>query len=367
MTKALPKALAGRISRLVHRKQSSILYGPIGIDFGSDGLRMVQFRKSFNRLELHASVHVSITDAQRDSSRQFRSLISQVIKENGFVGREIVTCIQPQDVKILMLSFMRQSGIQDEELIVQRLAERMDDGIENYVIDYMMVRPKVVDGQERSVLVALAHHDEVVAHLEFLRKSGLSVKLLEVEPTAVRRLILAKHDDEQDTNLMAISIGNSQTYITVLSGRRLIYERDIEFGEQQLVTLLCKELEMDEHEARTMLSRDCCFDLDGEQDTSVNTALYSVLKPLFMELVEDINRALIYAASETRGIPVKQVYLTGQVATWYGIENFINTLIEVPVGVLIPLDTFKKTEEFVANSDPRGDIVAGMALYGMTE
>jgi type IV pilus assembly protein PilM len=368
MTKALSSTLARRISKLVRKKESSILFGPIGIDFGvSSGtgdLRMVQFKKSANTLELHASAQVSITDGQRHSTRQFRAVIKQALKENGFVGHDVVTCIQPQEVKILMLSFMREANKDDEELIVQRIAERIDDDISNYVIDYMMVRPKAVDGQERSVLVALAHYDEVVNHLEYLRKAGLMVKLLEIEPTAIRRLISAKHEDEHETNLMAISIGHSQTYITVLSGRRLIYERDIEFGEQQLMALLCKELEMDEHEARTMLIRDGSNDVEG---ASATVALYSVLKPLFMELVEDINRALIYAASETRGLPVKQVYLTGEVATWNGIENFINTLIEVPVSVLTPLDEFKKSEKLAADLGARSAVVAGMALHGLTE
>lgn len=367
MTKALPPTLVEQISRLVRQKEPGILYGPIGIDFDTSGLRMLQFKKGANQLELHASVFVSITDEQRKSSKIFGVLVKQILKENGFVGREVVTCLQPQDVKILMLSFLCQADKKDEELIVQRVAERIDDEIGNYVIDYMMVRPNAVDGQERSALVALAHHDEVVNHLEYLRKAGLKVQVLEIEPTAVRRLISTKHDNERDSNLMAISIGSSQTYITVLSGRRLIYERDIEFGEQQLVALLCKELEMDEHEVSTMLVRDSASDVDGEQDASVTIALYSVLKPLFMELAEDINRALIYAASETRGKPVKQVYLTGQVATWSGIENFINTLIEVPVSVLTPLDDFKEAEAFAENSDPRGDVVAGMALCGMTE
>ncbi len=367
MTKAFPLTLAEQISKLVRKKEPRILYGPIGIDFGTSDVRMVQFKKIADTLEMHASAQVSITDGQRHSVRQFRALIKQTLKENGFVGHDVVTCIQPQEVKILMLTFMRDANKDDDELIVQRIAERIDDDVSNYVIDYMMVRPKAVEGQERTVLVALAHHDEVVSHLEYLRKAGLVVKLLEIEPTAIRRLISAKHDKEHETNLMAISIGHSQTYITVLSGRRLIYERDIEFGEQQLMTLLCKELEMDEHEARTMLVRDNGSDWEGEQNASVSVALYGVLKPLFMELVEDINRALIYAASETRGLPVKQVYLTGQVATWNGIENFINTLIEVPVSVLTPLDDFKKSGKPSTVMGSCGAVVAGMALHGLME
>lgn len=371
MTMPLPATLTERISKIVRKRDDAIQYGPIGIDFGPNGLRMVQFKKTGNVLELYASMHIAITDDVRESSKQLRAAIKQALKENRFVGREIVTCIQPEDVKILMLSYMHQPDKKDEELIVQRVAERVDDSIENYVIDYMMVRPEVGDGQERSALVALAHHDEVVNHLEHLRKAGLTVKLLEIEPTAIRRLISVQHGSEHDANLMTISMGYSQTYITVLSGRRLIYERDIDFGEIQLIAMLCKELDIDEHEARTMLERGntnyATERSDNQQNNQVTEAFYSVLKPLFMELVEDINRALIYAASETRGMPVKHVYLTNRVATWHEIENFINTLIEVPVSVLAPFDGFKNAELFNADSGPRGAVVTGMALHGLTE
>ena len=365
MTRSLPTSLVARISKIVRKKEESIQYGPIAIDFGPNGLRLVQFRKNREKLELYASAHISISDEERHSSSLLRALLKRLLKENRFVGREIVTCLQPEKVKILMLSFMHQADKKDEELIVQRIAERIDDNIEDYVIDFMMVRPEVGNGQERSVLVALSNHDEVVSYLEHLRKAGLQVKLLEIEPTAVRRLISVQHGDDHQANLMTISMGDAQTYITVLSGRRLIYERDVDFGERQLIELLCKELDIDEHEARTMLERGNTKNA-GENEP-VTAALYSVLKPLFMELVEDINRALIYAASETRGLPVEHVYLTNRVATWHGIENFINTLIEVPVSVLRPFDGFNNAEAFIADSGPRGAVVTGMALHGLTE
>ena len=179
-----------------------------------------------------------------------------------------------------------------------------------------------------------------------------------------------KHGHDHTANLMTISIGYSQTYITVLSGRRMIYERDINFGEQQLIELLCRELELDEHEARTMLAREDNPGVDiseYEQNISVTDALYGVLKPLFMELVEDINKARVYAASETRGMPVKHVYLTNVVASWRGIEHFIDSLIEVPVNVLVPFEGLPKSDAIETESDPRGAVVTGMALQGLTE
>ena len=109
------------------------------------------------------------------------------------------------------------------------------------------------------------------------------------------------------------------------------------------------------------------------QGTAANNQAHAVeiegaeLTPWFMELVEDINMALVYAASETRGTPVKHVYLTNLIATWHGIDRFIGSLIDVPVSVLMPFEGFDHAETVDSVSDPRDAVVTGMALHGLTE
>ena len=370
MTMALPPQLLKRIPSMFEKKTAAVAYGPIGIDIGCNGIRLVQFCKRDDNVVPFASAFVSVADDKRDSVKQIRLLLRKALRKHGFVGNEVVTCLPPGDVKIIMISYLHQNGKQDEELIVQRIKERVDGEISDYVIDYLMVRPQVKDGQERSALVAMARREHVIDYLEYLRRAGLTVKVLEIEPTAIRRLITVQHSRDHTGNLMTVSMGQAYTYITVLSGRRLIYERDIHFGEKQLIALLCKELELEENEARAMLVRDQNPVLDAGQDehaVSVTDALYAVLKPLFMELLEDINRAQLYAASETRGMPVEHIYLTNLVATWRGIEKFFNSLIEVPVSVLMPFEGADHTLELNSQSDPRGAVVAGMALHGLFE
>ncbi len=370
MTMALPPKLAERIPAIIGKKQAAVQYGPIGIEFDGASMRLVQFKKTGERVELSASAHVLFAEGVRESAKKTRAAIRKALRSHRFVGREVVSCMQPTDVRIMMISYLHQKDKRDEELIVQRVAERVEDDINNYVIDFQMVRPQVKDGQERSVLVALARRDKVLDYLEQLRKAGLRVRVLEIEPTAIRRLVVAQHGNNHQANLMTVSMGYTKTYITVLSGRRLIYERDLGFGEQQLIESLCKELDLDEHEARTMLVREesATEDISREdQNISMTDALYGVLKPLFMELVEDINRALVYAASETRGKPVEHIYLTNVVASWRGIEHFIDSLIEVPVSVLVPFEGFVHSDAITVESDPRGAVVTGMALQGLTE
>jgi Tfp pilus assembly PilM family ATPase len=83
--------------------------------------------------------------------------------------------------------------------------------------------------------------------------------------------------------------------------------------------------------------------------------------------VDEINRVLIYTASETHGASVGHIHLLGSLARWRGIEGLLQSMVEIPVGALDdPLGLFAAG---VGDSDRRGAALAiatGLALRGMS-
>jgi type IV pilus assembly protein PilM len=348
------------------------VHGPIGLEFGLYRLRMVQLLKRPDGLYLGACASIAYTDGREQllaSPRQLASLLRQLCRTYGFKGRDVVTCLQANVVRTLLLRYLVADGQSDTGVIVQRMSERVEGELADYVLDYMPVRTDVREGQEHSALVALARRDDVVAYLELLRKAGLNVLALEIGPVAIRRLVTAALDNYAEDNLMVITMGQTQTYMTVLSGRRLIFDREVDFGERSLVERLCQELELTESaahqllDARGLRALGEAGVLGGTDSDEVTTTVFEVLKPLFMELVGEINKALIYTASETRGKTVQQVYLTGAVACWKGIADILNGLLDIPVSVLDPMAAMQGGSEH--DPDPRVGVATGLAMRGL--
>ena len=346
--------------------------GPIGLEFGLYRLRMVQLLKQPDGLSLGACASIPYTGGREQllaSSRRLADLLRQLCKTYGFRGRDVVTCLQPNVVRTLLLRYAVPAGQTDAGVIVQRMSERVEGELADYVLDYMPVRSDVSEGQEHSALIALARREDVVVYLELLRKAGLNVLALEIGPVAIRRLITSALDNYAEDNLMVITMGQTQTYMTVLSGRRLIFDREVEFGERSLVERLCEELELAESaahqllDARGLRALGVAGSFDETGSDEVTTTVFEVLKPLFMELVGDINKALIYTASETRGKTVQQVYLTGAVACWKGIADILNGLLDIPVSVLDPMAGMQGGNEH--DPDPRVGVATGLAMRGL--
>jgi type IV pilus assembly protein PilM len=347
-------------------------HGPIGLEFGLYGLRMVQLVKRPDGPHLGACASIAYTDGREQllaSPRALAGLLKTLYTAYGFKGRDVVTCLQPNVVRMLLLRYAVPAGKSDAEVIVQRMSERVEGELRDYVLDYMPVRNEVREGQEHSALVALARREDVVAYLELLRKAGLNVLALEIGPVAIRRLVTAKLQNPAGDNLMVITMGQTQTYMTVLSGRRLIFDREVEFGERSLVERLCQELDLSESDAHQLLDARGLRALAdagahaGTAGDEVTVTVFEVLKPLFMELVGDINKALVYTASETRGKTVQQVYLTGAVACWRGVADILNGLLRIPVRVLDPMAGMQGSSEH--DADPRLGVATGLALRGL--
>ncbi|MEN8802550.1 MAG: pilus assembly protein PilM [Thiogranum sp.] len=347
-------------------------HGPIGLEFGLYRIRMVQLLKRPDGLYLGACASIPYTGGREQllaSPRQLAGLLRQLCKTYGFKGRDVVTCLQANVVRMLLLRYAVPAGQSDAEVIVQRMSERVEGELADYVLDYMPVRTDVREGQEHSALIALARREDVFEYLELLRKAGMNVLALEIGPVAIRRLVTAALDNYAEENLMVITMGQTQTYMTVLSGRRLIFDREVDFGERSLVERLCQELDMSESTAHQLLDARG-LRADGEaglQDLAVSdevtTTVFEVLKPVFMELVGEINKALIYTASETRGKTVQQVYLTGAVACWNGIADILNGLLDIPVSVLNPMAGMQGSKNH--DPDPRVGVATGLAMRGL--
>jgi type IV pilus assembly protein PilM len=360
--------LQNSFARLLPAPMEKRQYGPIGIDIGIDGIRLSQFCKKDEVLELSECVFVAYDESFDSSSEKaLTRFIKTSLRNNGFIGRDVVTCLQDSDTSIVMLNYLLTENTSDEEIIVKRMQERLENDLSSYVIDYMLVRPEGGIAQERSALVAVAEVELVVNRLEVLRRAGLNVLALEIEPMAIRRLISVKHLDEEITNQLTISIGNELTYLTVLSGRRLIYEREIDFGEYGIIGKLSNADNIRAYDVLAMLQIPELPAANYEQQEGGITAeeIQQVLKTVFNDLVDDINKALIYAASETRGMEVKQIYLTGNASRWNGVSESIQAMVSVPTSVLQPLDGFNSSEPH--DNDTRNTIATGLALRGMTE
>jgi len=354
--------------------------GPIGLQLGRERMHLAQLERDAEgkvRFRAQASVPYSGTREEVLASRQrFKPLIKRALHAAPFRGKRVVTCLPPSETRIMSITYDIGGSRDDGTALLQVMRARLDGALEDYVIDYLPVRSTPKD-EQRLAVVAVARREKVVRLLDLLRSSGLEVEALEIGPAAIKRLVGTLSMRRGPENVLIINCGHSNSYLTMLSGRRLLLDQQVDFGERQLIQRLCSELDMSEEAAQVTVHRvgiDAKFDPEltelSNTGLEVSQVILGILKPNLLALVEEIKRALRYVTYETRGEPVHRLYLMGGFADWRGADRVLRRLIDIPVEKLpSPQEIFGSGADRSGKSIENGNsdlvIATGLALRGI--
>ncbi len=187
--------------------------------------------------------------------------------------------------------------------------------------------------------------------------------------------------------MLVVNFGQRRSYLSIISGRRLLFDEQIGFGELLLLEKLEQVLGLSEHLSKTQIMQHGLGDDDddgnddgnddgdnkdycGSVEPEISSTILQVLKPSFMQLGDNIRRALVYAVAETRGDPVTKIFLLGSVARWRGANKVVSDLLGIPVQVMTdPLLRYQASGDIKTMSSenrPEFAVATGLALKGLS-
>jgi type IV pilus assembly protein PilM len=373
-------SVLARTAALLRPRSAAVSVGPIGIDIALEAIHLVQLESAEGcKPVVRATASLEINGSRRDllqQPHQFRSLIKRALASDRFQGNKVVLALPAGMFRTLSINYKISGADKNEPAAILRLMkDRLDGDLNDYVLDYMPVRGRSKN-DEKLALVAVSERKSVIDFLELARKAGLDVSALEIGPLAISRLTGAISENSDSATILVVNSGRRASYLTLISGNDLLFDQEIAIGEQSLVQHICETLDMPEETARHLLSRTGISGGDSEDavavaldETGLMNTLSEILKPQFMKLVEEIKRAFLYAASETRGRSVTQVYLLGSIARWPGAEQLLSSLSGSTVSKIPnPLDLFPSSESAAdksGQSAPEIAVATGLALRGI--
>ncbi len=348
--------------------------GPIGLELAAEKMHLVQMEQTGTGLRIRAGVSLPYPCPREEllaDAGKFKAFVNQALRRRPFKGKQVVSSLPSNDIKILFLTFKLAEGQSVNDAIVRELRERLKGELDESVIDFLSVRENNPDG-EKSAIVAIAPKKRVMEFLGLLQKAGLEPIALDIGPAALGRLVANLPTNTTHPNVLLVNFGREKTYLSVIWGKRLMLDREIDFGEKRMIERVCNTLNINNKMATQLLYEQ---GLHTHGSASGNNefaqTLTQVLRPEFIALAEEVNKTLIYTASITRGSSVEQAYLLGSVARYPQVANFMQNLFAVPVDVLNPFSSFPSNDDAAIQSelDPIAGIAlaSGLCLRGMTD
>jgi type IV pilus assembly protein PilM len=346
---------------------------PIGVDFAAERLNMVQLERADGGMKVRAAVSVAYPlprEQMMAEQGRLRAFVKSCLAAAPFRGRRVFCALAPSEVRILQLTVAVAPGQREDQAVANVARDQLGMAPADAVVDYTHIRSADADASERQVLVAVAERARVMAFLDVLTGAGLDPVALDIGPAAMARLLARMQGEDLGQAVLLINFGVRKSYLTVTWGRRLMLDREIDFGEMQLADKLSSSLGLNTEAALGLLrrhgvgARPAHARADGPD---VGRTVREILYPEFAALAEELVRTQVYVASRTRGSALSRVYLNGSLAGHPDILGRIAELAGLPVELLQPMATFAGVGAPPSlDTHPGIALAVGLALRGQS-
>jgi type IV pilus assembly protein PilM len=350
---------------------------PIGLDIGNNSIKMLQLAANGGHFTVVAAREIPI-DSAASTDEQARkrfavSAIRRALAEGGFRGRNVVSCVPNDKLKITSVRLAEAGTDEVEEALRKEAVQRFGLDPDNDAIDYMLAGDvRQGDEMRNELILFAADNDRIKEQIELLEQAELKPVGLDALPCALFRSFerhLQRHED-QNHSAVFIDVGCRFTTVVFGRGRQITFIKQIEMGGEQFNQEVAAKLGVSLEEARMLrnklrversewagpnLGRPSRRQVQGEQDAaeqqqqpreiekldpSVRLVMVDAIGAVAEKLAKEISLCFRYYTVTFRGKRVERAVFSGGEAYEQVLLNVMKRQLAVDVEVAQPLRGF---------------------------
>lgn len=363
----------------------------IGLDIGSNAIKLVQLRGGKNGVALHkAGSAQTPPDAVRGGvivdplavAKAIGSLLDALQVE----GTAVAAGIAGPTVVVREVPLPTMSDRQLRKSIQWEARNYISFPVEDSVVEFQVLeRPgtAAAGGQMRVMLVA-APRDMVDSQVETIELAGLEPLAVEIQPFASMRGILAGDGDDRGEGDVAavLGIGAAYTDITIMKDGEFVLTRTIPIAGDAFTEAIKNALDIDATEAN-QLKESAMQVVSSEEDrATLDPAAQQAsraVEPLLDELIREVRRSLAYHDYQQQSpdagageLGVSRILLSGGSAKLPRVHEYFQAQLGVPVEIASVFGNSKLgargvNEDYLKSHAPTLLVSTGLALRGLLQ
>ena len=331
----------------------------LGLDIGSQAIKLVQLRKDQGNLRLHRfDIIDSASTRNRAGGDHATSNVEQIVKdlirENHVQDTQVAIAMNGEAVitKTLELPSMTH----------QELAEHLEWELDQYVPappsqlywDFVISIPSDgTKGSRMTVILVAAKKDMVNERLELLRQVGLNPVIVDIDGLTLINMYVWNYKPDRYEMALLVNVGPSGLTMSLVEGKRPIYLRNATIGGRWQKDVLDYKAE------------DISEDLEKDSGRLEEQDTLEVLRDdLYVEMAGEIQKTLDYCQEKFSKGPVGNILLCGGYAGLPGLVKIVGRHLSIPVRIANPFQTLalRKEDRKDMRKAPLAGIAVGLAL-----
>lgn len=210
---------------------------PIGIDMGSETLKMAQLVHDGENLRVIAGTKDDLPPDIKPGTSQWQhwviKTIRQMISQGTFKGRKVITALPSEDVFIDQIKVPRVPDEKLRDAVLGKIAGRLPFESKDALVQFVVTNAAA----ETDVLVMATDHIKVDRHLAIYEKAGLQVQTIGVWPLAMvagYTSFFGRRRSDAEVTVLLLEIGANFTKVAICRHKQLMFARLIAIGMKQL-------------------------------------------------------------------------------------------------------------------------------------
>jgi len=351
------------------------------IDFGSRSIKVAKLRKVSDGYELDnygitLSPEGAIANGEIFNPIVIADVLTELIKDSGIRDNKAIIAITGQKVIVreIVLPLM-----EDKELMAGVMWEApkyVPYDLDESIIDAEKVEEFVEkDGNKMMrVLLVAAPKSFIQPYMEVLKKARIKPKIVDVISSANIRAfenhLSYKKEEEQESSIIDIilSIGASNTNLTLVEKSNLKFTRDILVGGNDITKALTKSLNISFDEAEK-LKRETKIVLGTEAEEERKNESEKIIVKILNQVTKEVRKSLSYYKMQSQKVKYNKMILSGGCANIENIKDLLSEQFEIPVIIGNPLEGIKIDERVfdIKRMEKLKDILATVIGLAMRE
>ena len=358
----------------------------LGLEIGAANLKLVELSgnpPALRALATRPTPPGMLVEGVIAEPQALAQELKELLAEARTKKRYVVTAV-PNPSVILRTLQVPKMPLKEMEEAVRWEAERyIPFPIDEVVLDFAPLDPlaEVADGEQVEVMVGAARQEAVASLLEALRGAGLTPIILDVKPFAGLYPLEAQLSSDPEGVSVAVEIGAESTSLVLLKGDRPLAVRILTLSGKDFTEAIGKSFGLDfltaEEVKRTYglatiptEDEELLLDFDAERERYSPAKIYDAIRPILVELTQEIRRSLEFFRVQLGDIQPEVGYLYGGGSRLRGLPTLLTDTLGVNFTVPDPwqgiqVDPKRFDLDKIKEMGPEFLVPVGLALRGV--
>jgi type IV pilus assembly protein PilM len=310
-----------------------------------------------------------LTEPDANPEQLVRDALKQFLADNSVRDAKVAISVPGQSGLTRFIKLPPVEAKKIPDIVKYEAKQQIPFSLDDVIWDYQALLGGTQDegvALETEVGLFAMKRDQVFRAIRPFRDAGIELDVVQLTPIAIYNAVVygvldelpnaSEYDpDDPPKSVAVISMGTDTTDLVVTNGFR-IWQRSIPIGGSHFTKQLTKEMKLTFAKAEHLKR--------NARQAEDPKAVFQAMRPVFNDLVQELQRSLGYFRSIDRRAKIVQAVALGNAMLLPGLEPYIEKNLDIPVK---RLTEFRHLDGSSVTSTPkfRENILSFPVTYGL--